>query len=113
MFQVKFHYKTYVEGVPPYKDNVPEYPAWFEPFVMQWLNENDDVSLEYLHGAYNRDKKDNVSGHVMRSFSSSIFTCCVLYSVYSSNGALSIRCSPTQWSMCSRSWRNVIRSLVS
>ena len=29
---------------------------------MQWLNENDDVSLEYLHGAFNRDKKDGVRG---------------------------------------------------
>lgn len=28
---------------------------------MQWLNENDDVSLEYLHGAFSRDKKEGVS----------------------------------------------------
>ena len=28
---------------------------------MQWLNENDDVSLEFLRNAYAKDKKDNVS----------------------------------------------------
>ncbi len=61
VFRVKWLYKTYVAEVPPYKGQVPEYPAWFEAFVMQWLNENDDVSLEFLHGAYARDKKDGVS----------------------------------------------------
>ncbi|CAG9116776.1 unnamed protein product [Plutella xylostella] len=50
-----------VKDVPPYCGAVPEYPAWFEPFVMQWLNENDDVSLEYLNGAFNRDKRDGLS----------------------------------------------------
>lgn len=64
-FKVKWLYTNYVKEVPPYKGAVPEYPAWFEPFVMQWLNENDDVSLEYLHGAIKRDKQDTVRSAFM------------------------------------------------
>ena len=72
-FRVKWLYKTYVSDVPPYKGQIPEYPEWFETFVMQWLNENDDVSLEFLHGAYARDKKDGFRKNTEHSnFSSSV-----------------------------------------
>uniref|UniRef100_A0A1I8HM34 Unc-13 homolog Ba (C. elegans) n=1 Tax=Macrostomum lignano TaxID=282301 RepID=A0A1I8HM34_9PLAT len=59
LFKVKWLYNKYIADVPPHKGTIPEYPRWFQPFVMQWLSENDEVSMEYLHSAYARDRKDN------------------------------------------------------
>ena len=35
--------------------------SWFEPFIMMWLDENDDLSMDYLYNAIDKDKNEGVS----------------------------------------------------
>ena len=71
-FRVKLFYNQYIAPIQK-EIAASDYVLWFEPFVMNWLNDNDDISMEYLHNAFDKDKQSEfqqTSEHCV--FSSSV-----------------------------------------
>ena len=72
---MKWLFKEYVSNVDEYKNGrPPEYPGLFEPFTLDWLEENETVSMKFLSGAYDRDKKESFA----TSTDVALFSCSVV-----------------------------------
>eukprot|EP00794_Sanderia_malayensis_P009805 gene9805-10810_t len=57
-FKVKGLFQKHIRDCPEYERQIPEYVGLFEYFIMLWLAENDEMSLEFMYGAIDKDKKD-------------------------------------------------------
>lgn len=49
------------------------FSSWFLQFVLAWLAENEEVSVEFMHGALERDKREGVSRNTREGFSRCLF----------------------------------------
>lgn len=56
-FKVKMFYQEYVKNLPSFRTSVPEYPKWFEDFTLDWLGQNEQLSMGYVYAAYDKDKE--------------------------------------------------------
>uniref|UniRef100_A0AAX7STS1 Unc-13 homolog Ba (C. elegans) n=1 Tax=Astatotilapia calliptera TaxID=8154 RepID=A0AAX7STS1_ASTCA len=71
-FKVKWLYNEYIKLCLALSVSYYSF-RWFLQFVLAWLAENEEVSMEFMHGALERDKREGfqqTSEHVL--FSSSV-----------------------------------------